>query len=206
MSITTLTMDEEAARCIIGALTGSPYPLTATEIASNIPGWTKKKVNQHIYKMGRTVEQIPGTQPPKWKLIDEATIPTPPQVDQTQQEGATGTSTPPITTPTQAEDIKQEVIRYLQTQSSPVSAPDVSRFISSKLKCDTATIKRILYELQTKAVVINVSSKEQKPLWEMKSAKPPKTLNGKPLYAKEEDENGHGVMKLIPVDHLSEEK
>ena len=204
-------MDE--VKCITDALTCSPYPLTAPEIASKIPGWTKKKVNQHIYKMGRTVEQIPGTQPPKWKLIDGATIPTPPQVDQTQQEDATGTSTPsvcsstsPITTPTQAEDIKQEAIHYLQTRSSPVSTPDVSRSISSKLKCDTATIKSILYELQTEAVVINVSLKGQKPLWEMKRAKPPKTLNGKPLYAKEEDENG--VMKLIPVtqDHLSEEK
>ena len=210
-------MDEEAARCITDALTGSPYPLTAPEIAKKIPGWTKKKVNQHIFKMGRTVEQIPGTQPPKWKLIDGATIPTPPQVEQTQQEGATGTSAPsvcsstsisPVTTPTQAssdEDIKQEVIRYLQAQSSPVSAPNVSSSISSKLKCETATIKRILYELQTEAVVSNLSPKGQKPLWEMKRARPKaKTLNGNPLYAKEEDENG--VMKLIPVtqDHLND--
>ena len=208
---------EEAARCITDALTGSPYPLTAPEIASKIPGWTKTKVNQHIYNMARTVEKVPGTQPPKWKLIDGATIPTPSQVEQTQQEGATGTSpsvcsstsVSPVTTPTQAssdEDIKQEVIRYLQARSSPVSAPDVSRSISSKLKCDTAAIKRVLYELQKEAVVSNLSPKGQKPLWEMKRARPKaKTLNGKPLYAKEEDENG--VMKLIPVtqDHLNDQ-
>ena len=175
-------------------LSSSPYPLTAPEIGKKI-GNTKKEVNQVIFKISG-VEQVPDTQPPKWRLKEDSSGATKKDDTSLEQDstvsstvttstslsikkvGATSMSpgisksNPLINDSKQCNDdeLRSLILDVLKKQSTPLTAPEIFRQLSGKIICITADCKRVLHELQKEGRVENRSPAGTKPFWILKGS------------------------------------
>ena len=190
---------------IISVLKESPTPLTAAEIARKIPGCIKKDVNQKLYHING-VKSVEGTQPPKWRLVEQCQTKV---TKETEPIVVANTDTPVNKQKSTDDEIKPIVIEYLQSQTSPISGPSISRSISSKINnCITADIKRVLGELEREGSVRNHSLKGEKPLWSLKKSLQNKpetaTFKGKRLFVAEDKENGGISLDPVTLEELHE--
>ena len=174
-------------------LSSSPYPLTAPEIGKII-GNTKKEVNQVIFKISG-VEQVPDTQPPKWKLKEDSSGATKKDDTSLEQDstvsstvttstssikkvGGTSMSTDisksnPLTNDSKQcndDELRPLILDVLKKQSTPLTAPEIFRQLSGKIICITADCKRVLHELQKEGRVENRSPAGTKPFWILKGS------------------------------------
>ena len=191
---------------ITTALRQSSNPLTANEIAKVI-GRTKKEVNQTIHRMNGVEKLEEATERPKWRLTERDELKSSKSSTKGQESSPNSgkasvesTRTPERST-ARDENIKEVLVRFLGAQSSPVSAPDISRRIDKNVSCDTANIKRVLYEMEREGTVMNHSLKGDKPMWTLKDSlqgnKDHVTMCKKLLYTF--DEESDGTMKFKPV-------
>ena len=223
-------------------LSSSPCPLTASEIAKVLV-CTKKEINQVIYYING-VEKVPDTQPPKWRLKEDSSGTT--KKDDTSLEpdstvsstvttstslsikkvGATSMSpdiskSDPLTKDSKQcndDELRSLILDVLKKQSTPLTAPEISRQLSGKIICITADCKRVLHGLQKEGRVENRSPAGTKPLWILKgsscgatalSDSDLATYKGKPLFTYEETKDEHRYKKLTKSEislSSSEEK
>ena len=205
-------------------LSSSRYPLTAPEIAKVI-GCPKKEINQVIYYIDG-VEKVPDTQPPKWRLKEDSSGAT--KRDDTSMEqdstisstvttsaspsvkkvGATSMSpciskSDPLTNDSKQcndDELCSLILDVLKKQSTPLTAPEISRQLSGKISCITADCKRVLHGLLKEGRVENRSPAGTKPLWILKGSSSGDldlaTIDGKTLFTFEETEGEHRYKKL----------
>ena len=211
-------------------LSSSHCPLTAPEIAKVI-GCAKKEINQVIYYING-VEKVPDTQPPKWTLKEDSSgatkrDDTSVEQDSTVSSTVTQTSASPSVKKVGAtsmspgiskfdpltnnskqcndDELRSLILDVLKKQSTPLTAPEISRQLSGKISCITADCKRVLHGLQKDGRVENKSPAGTKPLWILKGSSSGATAlsdsdlatyNGKPLFTFEETESEHRYKKV----------
>lgn len=185
---------------IIQVLRENSAPMKAAAIAEKI-GCTKKEVNRMIYKM-KEAEQIaiPGEKAPAWRLVSATASASESTADSARQRspgvaGAEATAsgsdqgspqtTPAVSSTKMSDSELEKEIPSVLSSSQPLSAPDVAR----KLHQPTDAVKRVLYDLERKGIVQNLSPPRSKPLWRLRSGsdhKPPAQFQEQPLYTKQE--------------------
>ena len=182
---------------IVQVLRENATPMKATAIAEKI-GCTKKEVNRVIYKM-KEAEQIaiPGEKAPAWRLIAAASA-YESTTDSARQRspgvaGATASgsdqgspqTTSSVSSIKMSDSELEKEIPPVLSSSQPLSAPDVAR----RLHQPTDVVKRVLYDLEKKGIVQNLSPPRSKPLWRLRSGsdhRPPAQFQEQPLYTKQE--------------------
>ena len=194
---------------IVQVLRENATPMKAAAIAEKI-GYTKKEVNRVIYKM-KEAEQIaiPGEKAPAWRLIAAASA-SESTTDSVRQRspgvaGAEATAsgsdqgspraTPSVSLMKMSDSELEKEIPSVLSSNQTLSAPDIAR----KLHQPTDAVKRVLYELEIKGIVQNLSPRRSKPLWSLRSGsdnRPPAQFEEQPLFTKREVD---GKLIFTPV-------
>lgn len=204
---------------IVEVLRQNDGAMTALEIAKKV-GCTKKEINQKFNEMERqgVVMKVTGSSnPPKWQLCDVTGASPQPQSQPNRSQSETNTTcgsdtldtplrslsldTTPTATPTKQVDdgeLTERVTRVLRSKSKAISAPDIGRELEMEKYHD---VKRILYALERQKKIEKIAE-GSKPLWQMKrnSTSEQATMNGEPLYTKEEDNGDIRFKKVSKTD------
>ena len=192
---------------IIQVLRENATPMTAPAIAKKI-GCTKKEVNQVVYKMKEVEIANPGEKP-AWRLVAVASA-SESTADSARQRspgvaGAEATAsssdqgspraTPSVSSMKMNDSELEKEIPSVLSSNQTLSAPDIAR----KLHQPTDAVKRVLYNLEIKGIVQNLSPRRSKPLWSLRSSsdnRQPAQFEEQPLFTKREVD---GKLIFTPV-------
>ena len=197
---------------IIQVLRENAAPMKAPAIAEKI-GCSKKEVNRVVYKMKEAEIANPGEKVPTWRLVSAAASASESTADSACQRssgvaGAEATASgsdqgSPQTVSsikTSDSELEKEIPPVLSS-SQPLSAPDVAR----KLHQPTDAVKRVLYDLERKGIVQNLSPPRSKPLWRLRSDsdhRPPAQFQEQPLFTKQEVD-GNIIFTKVTDDDIT---